>query len=73
MTIALTIIALLVQFAGVYALLIHFQRTQDARSDFAEPANQRREQAYYDAFAAHGSRREGIGPMTGMLAGKTIH
>ena len=53
MIIALTIIALLVQFAGVYALLIHAQRAQDAGGEVVEPANQRGQQAYYDAFGNH--------------------
>ena len=39
MFITLTIIALLIQFAGVYALLIQTQRTLDTRGQAPEPAN----------------------------------
>ncbi len=51
MVILLTIIALLIQFAGVYALFIHARRMQDVRSDAVDPANQRGHQSYYDAFS----------------------
>lgn len=51
MIIVLTIIALLIQFAGVYALLIHAQRAQEAKDEIVKPANQRGHQVYYDAFA----------------------
>lgn len=50
MIITLTVIALLIQFAGVYALLVHSQRTQDTARETADPANQRGHQAYYNAF-----------------------
>jgi hypothetical protein len=60
MIITLTIIALLIQFAGAYALLIHAQRAQDAGGEVAEPANQRGHQAYYDAFGEkHGKSPRG--------------
>ena len=51
MIIALTIIALFIQFVGVYALLIHAQRAQEAKDEITKPANQRGRQVYYDAFA----------------------
>ena len=51
MIITLTIVALLLQFAGVYALLIQAQHAQDAGGQTVEPANQRGRQAYYNAFA----------------------
>jgi hypothetical protein len=51
MIITLTIIALLIQFAGVYALVIHAQRTQESEGEVADPTCQRGRQIYYDAFA----------------------
>ncbi len=58
MIIALTIIALLIQFIGAYALIIQAQRTQDSGSEFADPHNQRGHQPYYNAFAHHDSGME---------------
>lgn len=58
MIIALTIIALLIQFAVVYALLIRAQRTQDSQDAVAEPANQRGHQAYYNAFGRQHDRHD---------------
>lgn len=56
MVIILTVIALLIQFVGVYALIIHTQRTQEAQSEVA-PACQRGRQAYYNAFAEQQAKR----------------
>jgi len=50
MIITLTVIALLLQFVGVYALVIHSQRAQNAENDVADPTCQRGRQAYYNAF-----------------------
>ncbi len=50
MIITLTVIALLIQFIGVYALVIHAQRTQESEGDEADPACQRGRQVYYNAF-----------------------
>jgi len=51
MVITLTVIALLIQFAGVYALIIQTQLTQDEEGEAADPVCQRGGQAYYNAFA----------------------
>jgi hypothetical protein len=50
MILTLTLIALLIQFIGVYALVIHAQRGQESEGDVADPACQRGRQVYYNAF-----------------------
>ena len=50
MIITLTVIALLVQFGGLYVLLHHAQRAQDSAGELVKPENQRGHQHYYNAF-----------------------
>jgi hypothetical protein len=50
MIITLTIVALLIQFGGLYVLLHNAQRAQDSVGEAVKPQNQRGHQAYYNAF-----------------------
>jgi hypothetical protein len=56
MIITLTVIALLVQFGGLYVLLQHAQRAQDSAGERVKPENQRGHQYYYNAFAERTSK-----------------
>lgn len=64
MVITLTVIALLIQFVGVYALVIQTQQTQDEEGEAVDPFCQRGGPAYYNAFArqqTEGARERHLG------------